>query len=113
MPKLDCIRKTEEFFPSIHLYQLLTNLVFCFFYICLIPRAIGMPQLRAADAIADETPLSVVLIDSVLVVSIPKEELVGSKVILIDGDGDVIEQITVALDPFVCKRPTEPLLFRF
>jgi alpha-tubulin suppressor-like RCC1 family protein len=98
MPKLDCIRKTEEFFPSIHLYQLLTNLVFCFFYICLIPRAIGMPQLRAADAIADETPLSVVLIDSVLVVSIPKEELVGSKVILIDGDGDVIEQITVALD---------------
>ena len=57
-----------------------------------------MPQLRAADAIADETPLSVVLIDSALVVSIPKEELVGSKVILIDGDGDVIEQITVALD---------------
>lgn len=31
MPKLDFIRKTEEFFPSIHLYQLLTNLVFCFF----------------------------------------------------------------------------------
>ena len=53
-----------------------------------------MRQLIASDAALKEPARSVVLIDSALIPSIPKEELAGSKVIPIDGNGDVIAQIT-------------------
>jgi hypothetical protein len=53
-----------------------------------------MRQLIASDAALKEPARSVVLIDSQLVTSTPKEELAGSKVIPIDGNGDVIAQIT-------------------
>ena len=43
------------------------------------------------------TVRSVALVDSALLASIPREEFVGSRVIPIDGNGDVIAQITKAL----------------
>lgn len=63
-------------------------------------QALGMQQLIAANAALNEPAHSVVLIDSALAASIPKEELTGSQVIPIDGDGDVIAQITKALGSF-------------
>ena len=60
-------------------------------------QALGMQQLIAADAALNEPARSVVLIDSALAPNIPKEELAGSQVIPIDGNGDVVAQITKAL----------------
>ena len=60
-------------------------------------QALGMRQVNAADAAFSKPARSVVLIDSALVPSIPKEELANSQVIPINGNGDVVAQITKAL----------------
>ena len=61
-------------------------------------QALGLRQLIAAEAVITRSFRSVVVIDSQLVTSIPKSELAGSQIIVIDGHRDVIEQITTALD---------------
>jgi alpha-tubulin suppressor-like RCC1 family protein len=66
--------------------------------------AIGLLMSEVQPLIAAEpnhdaaTVRSVALVDSALLASIPREEFVGSRVIPIDGNRDVIEQITAALD---------------
>ena len=60
--------------------------------------ALGARQLNGYGSLKDPSAVkSVVLIDSGLVASIPKGELVGSQIIEIDGKRDVIRQITSAL----------------
>ena len=60
---------------------------------------VGVQPLVAADLKHEAAKVrSVALVDSTLAASMPQEEFVGSRVIPIDGNRDVIEQITVALD---------------
>ncbi len=94
MPIRDHMRKLEKYSPSAHPCDLVKILLFCLF--CIMPgsSAMGNPEMTLAHPTRDEIPLTLVLVDSALIQSIPKEELVGSKVIPIEGDGDVIAQIT-------------------
>ena len=57
----------------------------------------GLRYFTASAATLDRPGRSVVLIDSALVDRVPEDELTGSQVIPINGDGDVVEQITGAL----------------
>ncbi|NBS52545.1 MAG: hypothetical protein EBS96_08005, partial [Spartobacteria bacterium] len=60
--------------------------------------ALDARQLAGSGVLKDPNAVkSVVLIDSGLVSSIPKDELVGSQIIEIDGQRDAIGQITSAL----------------
>jgi hypothetical protein len=70
----------------------------CLFSLLIGLQALGIRQLIAAEAVITQSLRSVVVIDSQLVTSIPKGELAGSQIIAIDGNHDVIEQITAALD---------------
>jgi hypothetical protein len=75
-------------------WRIATPLALRLLCIVIALQALGMRQLIASDAALKEPARSVVLIDSQLVASIPKVELAGSKVIPIDGNGDIIAEIT-------------------
>ena len=85
-------------------WRIATPLVHRLLCIVIALQALGMRQLIASDAALKEPARSVVLIDSQLVASIPKVELAGSKVIPIDGNGDVIAQITKDRPPSKYSR---------
>jgi hypothetical protein len=85
-------------------WRIATPLALRLLCIVIALQALGMRQLIASDAALKEPARSVVLIDSQLVASIPKVELAGSKVIPIDGNGDVIAQITKDRPPSKYSR---------
>ena len=85
-------------------WRIATPLALRLLCIVIALQALGMRQLIASDAALKEPARSVVLIDSALITSTPKEELAGSKVIPIDGNGDVIAQITKDRPPSKYSR---------
>lgn len=78
------------------LITLLTVRVLC---IIIFLQVIVIQHLSASCPARNAAFHSVILIDSSLVASIPKEELADSQIVSIDCDGDVIQQITTALAP--------------
>jgi alpha-tubulin suppressor-like RCC1 family protein len=66
-------------------------------FAALILNVAGLKHFTASAATVDDPRRSVVLIDSALVDRVPEDELAGSEVIAINGDVDVVAQITGAL----------------
>ena len=97
MPDPLSIGRCEKISISLQRRWMLIPLALRLLCMAIALQAFGMQQLIAADAAFNEPARSVVLIDSALAPSIPKEELAGSRVIPIDGNGDVVAQITKAL----------------
>ncbi|MFN6095990.1 MAG: DUF4347 domain-containing protein, partial [Verrucomicrobiota bacterium] len=97
MPNTRSIGRSEKFSICTQRRWMLIPLALRLLCMVIGLQALGMQQLFAADAALNEPARSVVLIDSALAPSIPKEELAGSQVIPIDGNGDVVAQITKAL----------------
>jgi hypothetical protein len=65
----------------------------------LILQAFGGQLLMGSGILREPTAVqSVVLVDSALIQNIPKEELVGSRIVPIEESRDVISQITTALN---------------
>ncbi|MEI6819302.1 MAG: MBG domain-containing protein [Verrucomicrobiota bacterium] len=84
---------------SSNLPRLINAIAFRFLILAIGLLMVGVQPLIAAEPNHDAaTVRSVALVDSALLASIPREEFVGSRVIPIDGNRDVIEQITAALD---------------
>jgi len=82
-----------------HLLRSIETIAFRFLILAIGLLMVEVQLLIAAGV--DHNPAivrSVALVDSALLASIPQEELVGSRVISIDGNRDVIEEITAALD---------------
>ena len=97
MPNTRPIGRSEKFSISLQRRWMLIPLALRLLCMAIALQALGMQQLIAADAALNEPARSVVLIDSALTSSIPKEELADSQVIPIDGNGNVVAQITQAL----------------
>lgn len=82
-----------------HLPRLIEIIAFRFLILAIGLLMDGAHSLVAGDLKHDAAKIrSVALVDSALLASIPREEFVGSRVIPIDGNRDVIEQITAAID---------------
>jgi hypothetical protein len=65
----------------------------------LILQAFGGQLLMGSGIMHEPTAVqSVVLVDSALIQNLPKEELVGSRIVPIEGSRDVISQITTVLN---------------
>jgi alpha-tubulin suppressor-like RCC1 family protein len=97
MQKKKTLVSSEKFSIRAHCWCLVNTLFIGLLWIFIGLQALGMRQLIASEVALKVHARSVVLIDSAVAFSIPKEELVGSQVIPIDGNGDVIAQITKAL----------------
>ena len=82
-----------------HLPSLIEIIAFRFLTSTISLLMVGVQSLIAAG-VNHNAPIvhSVALVDATLAAITPQEEFVGSRVIPIDGNRDVIEQITVALD---------------
>ena len=84
---------------SCNLPRLLNAIAYRFLILAIGLLMVGVqPMIAAEPNHVAATVRSVALVDSALLASIPREEFVGSRVIPIDGNRDVIEQITAALD---------------
>ena len=84
---------------SSNLPRLINAIAFRFLVLAMGLLMVGVQPLIAAEPNHDAAIVhSVALVDATLAASTPQEEFVGSRVIPIDGNRDVIEQITVALD---------------
>lgn len=72
--------RSEKISIRTHLWCFATPLALRLLCIVIALQALGMRQLIASDAALKEAASSVVLIDSQLVTSIPKSELVSSQI---------------------------------
>jgi hypothetical protein len=80
MPNPHPFGRSEKISIRTHRWRIATPLALRLLCIVIALQALGMRQVNAADAALKEPARSVVLIDSQLVTSIPKSELVSSQI---------------------------------